>query len=750
MRTITIAVALAATLGCRPLLAVPEPDTGTDIDTETDTGTDTTTDPDTEAPPPFVLDVDHSGPEPWGMQVHILKVEGGTGPNGNLQIGDTPSVLFQVVDDEGVPYWPADLSGLDFQLTGPTSHMSIVYDYGDYRGQGVTDTEPVLLPAPEGDTAVIVDEHDYSRVAWRFTFPAPIPAVYHAPPNDTSDLGLDVGDWGGQPVVSGTYVLAAWAYRRPASGTYGGSDTAYVLLGDATQVEERERVLDENCGACHGPQLVAHGGTRTGGITLCLTCHVDGAEDRYSQQDGTTTPGTTIFMPVLIHRLHNGSKLTTSAVVNGYPGDPSLPGYPNYNAHDFSSVVFPAWPNGAAACNLCHEGASGGNVQQHSTRNACGACHDAINWATGANHGLPTDQIAPQTDDASCANSGCHQPSEVVLDHLDLRQKERFNPGLNLSIVEVGGGSGPGSQFEPGDYVRVKFKALHDDGSSVNVRTDLHSVKLRMAGPLEHMQQVLAVDDVSANVTEDILAKTWTYTATKPLPDVIPPQLNDSLDLGFEQGDWQGIDLPSGTYRIALEGDIDVVNNEVTPSVTGRLPAAATLDVLVGDATVVEKRELVVNELCEACHQHMWFHGEHRTNVANCATCHTAGAEDKYSSVDATTTPGVTIDFNVLIHKLHNGTNLTAPYVINGYGTPYTAHTFNGVRYPYMDGESAHCESCHVAGYTESSTRVCGSCHDSDTARSHISLNTDPVYGESCDVCHAIGRSAGVDAVHGL
>jgi OmcA/MtrC family decaheme c-type cytochrome len=81
-------------------------------------------------------------------------------------------------------------------------------------------------------------------------------------------------------------------------------------------------------------------------------------------------------------------------------------------------------------------------------------------------------------------------------------------------------------------------------------------------------------------------------------------------------------------------------------------------DFLLGDATTLEPRELVTLANCNQCHTELRAHGENRNQIANCLLCHTSGAEDRNNPAVAGGTPGVAIDFKVMIHKIHSGKHL--------------------------------------------------------------------------------------------
>jgi predicted CXXCH cytochrome family protein len=47
-------------------------------------------------------------------------------------------------------------------------------------------------------------------------------------------------------------------------------------------------------------------------------------------------------------------------------------------------------------------------------------------------------------------------------------------------------------------------------------------------------------------------------------------------------------------------------------------------------------------------------------------------------------------------------------------------------------------------------TGACTSCHGSAAAQAHAAVNTTSNGAEACAVCHAAGRSVGIDSVHAM
>jgi OmcA/MtrC family decaheme c-type cytochrome len=119
---------------------------------------------------------------------------------------------------------------------------------------------------------------------------------------------------------------------------------------------------------------------------------------------------------------------------------------------------------------------------------------------------------------------------------------------------------------------------------------------------------------------------------------------------------------------------------------------------------------------CNNCHDPLSAHGGSRQDPKLCATCHQPQTTDPDS--------GNTVDFKVMIHKIHNAPNLPSvqagtPYQIIGFGQSVV--DFSAITFPQ---DVRNCDNCHegtVAAskpaqsdvwYTKPSAAACGSCHD--------------------------------------
>jgi OmcA/MtrC family decaheme c-type cytochrome len=214
--------------------------------------------------------------------------------------------------------------------------------------------------------------------------------------------------------------------------------------------------------------------------------------------------------------------------------------------------------------------------------------------------------------------------------------------------------------------------------------------------------------------------------------------------------------VSSDAYRNA------VLNPGTTKQMTQRDAAVnPMLYFTVTDAKAVERRKLVTNAKCNACHGDLAFHGGQRRDPQYCVACHNPPAQDT-AQRPADKLPSQTIDFKFMIHRIHRGEELSREFTVYGYGK--TAHTYNEVLFP---GDLRNCEKCHEpGGYTVPSKGVlsttavrefyspippnssaCLGCHDTMDAAAHTFLNTAP-FGESCGTCHGNNADFSVARAH--
>jgi len=207
---------------------------------------------------------------------------------------------------------------------------------------------------------------------------------------------------------------------------------------------------------------------------------------------------------------------------------------------------------------------------------------------------------------------------------------------------------------------------------------------------------------------------------------------------------------PNLTHRVGMEVRDPVILGE---EVEGN---DATFDVQpsTGDTSGIKERKIVKQASCAACHgtEEFAFHGGPRRHVEMCVTCHQPGSKDVGT--------GNTIDFRVMIHKIHFGEHLNnLPYEICGFGcenfgSPPT--DFSDVVFPQ---NVRNCTTCHDPNDPETpqadnvnnraTAPVCTSCHD-DLASNYNGLTNangnHPGLAQpnsTCVECHSQGGLIG-------
>lgn len=177
-----------------------------------------------------------------------------------------------------------------------------------------------------------------------------------------------------------------------------------------------------------------------------------------------------------------------------------------------------------------------------------------------------------------------------------------------------------------------------------------------------------------------------------------------------------------------------------------------------GATTGFDANDAVSNTACLACHQQLAFHGGARTNVQYCVICHNP------SSIDPSS--GNTLDFSVMIHKIHMGVDLPSTEAGTHYyifGFENSINDFSDIVYPQTDlsdnnsavsgSGTRFCTNCHVpndpqapqsADYqTVITAATCASCHDNidfATGQGHDGIVATDA---QCATCH--GPTATLD-----
>lgn len=647
----------------------------------------------------------------------------------------TITAQFTATDPQGLAL---DIQGVQTPGKVSTSFVAAYIpegqtDYINMIGRTQTASNGATANQPAADSGGTIASNGNGQ--YTYTFKAKAPANF--------DLGqtVSIGMWGSRDL------------SEFGLGTNAANDVFTLVPNGGVVTDIHDVIHTATCNKCHDP-LAAHGGVRRQ-VQLCVLCHNPGGNGIQTVDPDT---GNSIDFKVMIHKIHMGSQLPS--VQGGHPYQ--IIGFQG-SVNDFSDVVFPADPRN---CQMCHENgappqggtwppgaqssdnpppAQGNWWLTHPTRAACGACHDNVNFATGANHaGLP------QLNDDLCTT--CHFPQgELPFDVsiIGAHTIPQFAPGLPgvvFSLVKVDNGT-------TGSNPTVTFTVNDKSGAPIDP-SQMNSLSLVMAGPTGDYTNAISESALKASGSNG----TYMYTFQHAVPA-----------------------NATGTYTIGIEGyrNITLLPGTVTQTVVRDVGHNQVINFSVDGSTVAPHPVEVMNSNCNSCHYQISAHGTIRNETQYCILCHNPTATDQ-AQRPADQMPPQSIDFPVLIHRLHAGdqapvgvttpagqtpedTQLT-PFIV--YGFNHSVNDFSNTGFP---GDLRDCAKCHVNGsqevplppsridvtnprafYSPMSPTVaaCTACHTNKSAVAHALINTSPLLGESCATCHAPNAQFSVDQVH--
>jgi OmcA/MtrC family decaheme c-type cytochrome len=482
------------------------------------------------------------------------------------------------------------------------------------------------------------------------------------------------------------------------------SYTFQPSTGATTGIFSREIVDTATCDNCH-TSLSAHGGARVE-AQYCVMCHNPSSIEPSS--------GNSLDMEVMIHKLHAGINLPSIAnYVTGVSDiRPTLNqgywivGY-GQSLNNFNTVVY---PQDTRNCVSCHSQTNpaltqAANFKTVPTIAACGACHDNINFATGAGHSA-ANIVA---NDSQCTT--CHGATstidngtlEVVAAHtIPVRA---FQANLKYNIL---GATNTG----PGQTPTVKFSITNpSNGNKPYALTDApfpcgtkaiaptpSNISIAIAWSTTDYTNVGSgvTSEVAQPLTLPLLCTTTTpapvplgggvYSVTTATP--IPATVKGSVGLLF-----QGVAVHN--FGQAINGPSDGSGLQEIP-----VPAAVNYAPVM-NAKAVPRREVTPVAKCDVCHYQLNGHGGNRLDsVQSCSFCHNPNATDVVARQGLGITPQAltspdglaeqTIDLKVMIHAIHASSMRTSPYVVYHRGAPsnFKAETI-------FPGPLNNCLSCH-------------------------------------------------------
>ncbi len=533
--------------------------------------------------------------------------------------------------------------------------------------------------------------------------------------------------------------------------------------------------MSDSCNECHGTMHM-HGSRYE--VKYCVMCHNPGTTDPENDESAD--------MAYMTHKIHMGAQLTNGYELGGHIYDDL--GYPQPEMH----------------CRKCHSGADtdtpeGDNWQTKPTIDTCGACHDDVNFATGAGH---TGGAA--TNNSGCA--GCHGATAINGYHVT-EDATPNNPDLPAGVMDITYEL-LSAAVDGSDVATIEFNMYADA-----VRLDMTALPAALTTEARYPSflRPYAMDQNGVTSADwNNLGNSAGQPSSTSIGDLLAGTGGTITDDGTNATATITAAFPAGAYlrAVAIQG---YFRQTMSPTAYVARHAPSAYIAVTGDD---ERREIVDNDKCLACHEILAMHGGNRVNnVMVCATCHlpnlsssgrtstaTGGNAELIYGLDHQLYPEDTNNTRDMVHGLHAADMRNDPYIFvrirSGNEYPFD---WSHVTYP---GELNDCTACHdgstfeipfdadalpttvvtggepladAAAVTAARATVpndadiivspmsssCYYCHDSAAATAHMEQNGGAIKWdrsywlttapfETCEVCHGDGKMADVNLVHEL
>ncbi|MEI6207104.1 MAG: OmcA/MtrC family decaheme c-type cytochrome [Desulfuromonadales bacterium] len=550
-------------------------------------------------------------------------------------------------------------------------------------------------------------------------------------------------------------VMAQFLNTNGAAFVYDFIPATGAAYKDATSGSAfaRDIVTIAACNQCHyrlefgSNNTSGHMGSRPD-TKICVMCHTNQLAVIATNTIGAgATVGTGNFTN-FIHQIHMGEELPVAITATTQALSGAIPA---------SEVKY---PQDIRNCTFCHKGADVDHWMSKPTRNACGACHDNVNFATGVNHGIG----GAKADDKACAT--CHDSASVKAYHVPYVTKvTNATSGVNsyyannnalptgaykieyvLGAVSVDAARKVSVKFQVkkdgtavtfgtynattnpniipntvgGPSIRIAFNATQDGITSpADLNASMSAPAIGMAAPTVTASTATPPSTFTPPVTTSNLwasggtltvnGITWTltgpdttgfYTITSSLP--LPATTTVVTALMY--GSMTQTNLAAYPFKATSIADYTVVTNATTGAKTysltntGLILNAADAKASLTGTGFTARRTLVDNAKCNLCHDQLGikpnFHGGARNDGTICNICHTPNGVNT----------GWSYGFNTFIHAIHGASKRTTNYTFAATAPTTGIVATDGyfkIGYP---GVLKNCEQCHVSGGYDFST----------------------------------------------
>ncbi len=646
-----------------------------------------------------------------------------------VTVAGQPVVKFKLTDGNGNAVKNLPASSIDFSfaklIPGTDGNASAWQSYINevmQPGVGGTGTEPSILASSEkGTEGVLLDNDDGS---YQYSYAINVTQV-------TSPLAVAY-----QPTLTHRVTFRVQGFAKLINPIYDFRPSD----GATSNLFNRSIVNTESCNsACH-EQLVKHRSARFN-TENCVTCHNPGSTD--------ATTENSLDMTVMAHKIHHGESLPSVVAGGDYCID-------HNGLVCFDDVVH---PQDIRNCENCHNEddpvtPDAANWYKVPTVEACGSCHDDVNFATGENHSI----ASIPANNSMCTT--CHIPDTTS--PLGTYQKHRillhenadrydFNIlGVTFSVA----GTAPDVTF-----------SVTDPGNN-DAPYDLANDADLTASTLLFYLAWDTTDYINLGTSADNSAATSTQIYTGGVLNAIDNgDMTYTLTLGVVPA------TATGTGIVSFSGQVS--------SAIGNLPVRSShkfFSITDDPANPVARRTKVELARCDNCHQRLGFHGNRNQDLDNCAMCHNPAAARRG-------TPSLgPMDFKSFVHRKHAVDDIRYPQRVSNCLACHTDEGFypvevdSGVLSTSINRGADPLDPSDNNKITPN-TAACSVCHATASARVHMELNgghfdvcqendgttrvrvdicgpagdkTGAIVQEGCTTCHGKGRMADTATAHSI
>ncbi|MBK6472378.1 MAG: OmcA/MtrC family decaheme c-type cytochrome [Betaproteobacteria bacterium] len=609
----------------------------------------------------------------------------------------------------------------------------------------------------------------------------------------------------GSNTPTGATVTPGVNLANPVNAIYDFIPATGAVLTEAQLT--REDVNIDSCNVCH-EKLAFHGGSARVDTKYCVVCHT--TQRAYGQALAVSTagkfpvltetksvnaatgitsysysPSTNVAdgevsgnFTTLIHKIHNG----TALVKENY----------HYAGIAFNNKGFSKLGGGQRMCTTCHDSKIATNALNHinlPSRQACGACHDGIDWESGGGSTLADKAAATavgsvvatsghigraQSDDSRCVL--CHTPEYNKIDH-QMENITKNNPviaaGLASFTYDIKTATVNASNEIVIEFGIKQRIAPSTTDTLVTLVAPAATVSNSLAGftggPSFLLPYAMSQDGITSPVDYNNLGRPSSQPRTVSIASLLSTgqAANGSLvpstaNPGYYIATIKGANVfPVGAKlrAVSLQGYYTQITAPASAAAPIARHAISVIKAVAGDAV---RRTVVDAEKCSNCHE--WFegHGGNRVKETQvCVACHVPGLAtsgrgvpdslmntwtfdkaatkiitdwgfDKTLPNAALKLPVTTNNFKEMIHGIHAGRERASPFQDARDRTSSGVLQLLDFRRMDFPGKLNNCETCHVTALTS----------DQKTYN-FVPANTLVTVMESVDATYAAGIAAG-------